>query len=60
MMGVGYGGMMGGFGFIFVLVYLGVVIYFFYLLTGISKSLRRIADSLEKPGNSPAKPGDVH
>lgn len=54
-MGFGYGGMMGGFGFVFVLVYLGLVVYFFYLLTGIAKSLRRIADSFEKnrPDNNP-------
>lgn len=52
---MGYGGMTGGFGFIFVLVYFGLVLYFFYLLTGILKSLRRIADSLEnRSDNSPA------
>jgi len=55
MMGFGYGGMMGWGGFVFVLVYLGLVVYFFYLLTGMAKSLRRIADNLEKnrPDNNP-------
>lgn len=48
MMGFGYGGTMGGFGFVFVLVYLALVAYFFYLLTNIAKSLRQIADSLNK------------
>lgn len=45
--------MMMGYGFnpfamVFMLVYLGVVIYFFYLLTNMAKSLRRISNVLEK------------
>lgn len=42
-----YGGMMG-FGFLFMVIYLAVVIYFFYLLTSITKSVRRIANRLDK------------
>lgn len=40
--------MMSGFGLAFVLIYLAAVVYFFYLLTGIAKSLRRIADRLDE------------
>lgn len=43
-----YNGMMSGFGLAFVLIYLAAVVYFFYLLTGIAKSLRRIADRLDE------------
>lgn len=43
-----YDGMMGGFGFVFIFVYLGVVVYFFYLLTSIAKSVRQIADKVDK------------
>lgn len=39
---------MGGFGFIFALIYLVGVVYFFYLLTNISKSLEKIADKFDK------------
>ena len=39
---------MGGFGFIFALIYLVGVVYFFYLLTNISKSLEKIAVKFDK------------
>lgn len=42
---MGYGGF--GFGMIFLIVYLGVIVYFFMLLTKISRSLERIADKIE-------------
>ncbi len=47
-MGMMYGGGYMGFGFLYALIYLGAMVYFFYLLTCIAKSLRRIANSLEK------------
>ena len=43
-----YGGGMGFLGPLFMVVYLGVVIYFFYLLRQITASLNRIADKVEK------------
>jgi hypothetical protein len=43
-----YDGMMSGYGFVFMLVYLGAVVYFFYLLTSMAKALGRIADRLDK------------
>ncbi len=43
-----YGGMMSGFGPIMMLIHLGLVIYFFYLLTVMAKSLSRIADKVDK------------
>ncbi|MDU2065080.1 MAG: hypothetical protein E6713_09560 [Sporomusaceae bacterium] len=43
-----YGSMMGGFGFVFMVIYLAIVIYFFYLLTSITKSVKRIADKLDR------------
>lgn len=39
--------MMGGFGIVFGLVYLGAVVYFFFLLSSMAKSLKRIADRME-------------
>ncbi len=32
-----YDGMMSGYGVVFMLVYLGAVVYFFYLLTSMAK-----------------------
>lgn len=49
---MGYGMMGGFFPAIFITIYLVVVIYFFYLLTSITKSLKRIADRVE---NDPAQ-----
>jgi len=43
-----YGGMMSGFGIVFGLIYLGLVVYFFYLLTSMAKSLTRIANNLDR------------
>ncbi|SDE12785.1 hypothetical protein [Sporomusa acidovorans] len=43
-----YDGMMGGYGLIFMLVYLGLLVYFFYLLSSMAKSLGRIADRLDR------------
>lgn len=43
-----YDGMMSGYGIVFMLVYLGAVVYFFYLLSSIAKSLGRIADRLDR------------
>ena len=37
-----YNGGMAGFGFIFMLIYLGVIAYFFYLFASIAKSLEKI------------------
>ena len=39
-----YNGGMAGFGFIFMLIYLGVIAYFFYLFASIAKSLEKIAE----------------
>lgn len=39
---------MSGFGPIMMLIHLGLVIYFFYLLTVMAKSLSRIADKVDK------------
>lgn len=44
---MGYGMMGGFFPAIFMIIYLAVVAYFFYLLTSITKSLKRIADRVE-------------
>lgn len=43
-----YDGMMSGYGIVFMLAYLGAVVYFFYLLSSIAKSLGRIADRLDR------------
>lgn len=45
-----YNGMMGGLGFglVFLLIYLGLGVYFFYLLASIARSLGRIADRMER------------
>ncbi len=41
--------MMGsGVGMIVLLIYLGVIVYFFYLMNQIATSVKRIADRLEK------------
>jgi ABC-type bacteriocin/lantibiotic exporter with double-glycine peptidase domain len=44
---MGYGGF-GAFGMVFMLLYLGAVIYFFVLMTQIASSLKRIAGVLER------------
>lgn len=43
-----YDGMMSGYGLVFMVIYLGAVVYFFYLLASIAKSLGRIADRLDR------------
>lgn len=47
MMGYGF---FGGFHMIFGLVYIALIIYFFYLLTSIAKSLRTIAGKVGRIG----------
>ena len=42
-----YNGGMAGFGFIFMLIYLGVIAYFFYLFASIAKSLEKIAEKMD-------------
>lgn len=46
--GYGHGLFVGGFGLIFVLIYVAVVAYGLYLFTQIASSLRSIAASLER------------
>lgn len=41
--------MMGGMGFLFMLLYFGAVVYFFFLMSKMTKSLERIADRLDQP-----------
>ena len=41
-------GGLAGFGFIFMLIYLGVIAYFFYLFASIAKSLEKIAEKIDK------------
>lgn len=43
---MGYG-MMGGFSIIFMIIYLSIIGYFFYLLTSMNTSLKRIADRVD-------------
>ena len=43
-----YNGGMAEFGFIFMLIYLGVIAYFFYLFASIAKSLEKIAEKIDK------------
>jgi hypothetical protein len=60
MMGYGYGpgmfGFMSGFGIIFALLHAAIVVYVLWQFTKISRSLQRIADSLERMGKVPEKP----
>jgi hypothetical protein len=43
-----YNGMMGGFGILVMGLYVAGIIYFFYLLTSIAKSLAKIANKIDK------------
>ncbi len=62
-MGYGYGGhmfgFMSGFGVVFVLLYVVVVIYALAQLTRIARSLKSIAASLERMGKTPERPNDI-
>jgi uncharacterized membrane protein len=60
MMGYGYGGpvfgFMSGFGIIFALIHIAVVVYVLVQFTRIARSLASIAASLERIGKVPEKP----
>ena len=43
-----YNGVMGGFGILWMGFYVAGVLYFFYLLTSIAKSLAKIANKMDK------------
>lgn len=43
-----YNGMMGGFGFVFSIIYIVGFVYFFYLMSSIAKSLTKIANKTDK------------
>lgn len=43
-----YNGMMSGVGFFFMGLHVVVIIYFFYLLASMSKSLAKIASKMDK------------
>lgn len=49
-----YDGMMGGFGFLFMLVYFGAVAYFFFLMSSMAKSLGRIANKIDRLSSNDA------
>ncbi|MDT8903210.1 hypothetical protein [Anaeroselena agilis] len=60
MMGYGYGypgmfGFMSGFGIVFALLHIAIIVYILWRFTQISHSLQRIAASLEKMGRAPDK-----
>jgi hypothetical protein len=58
-MGMGFGhSFFGGFGLIFLLVYVAVVAYALYLLTRIADSLKTIAISLERMSAGKPPPDD--
>ncbi|MDR7868795.1 MAG: hypothetical protein RIN56_18535 [Sporomusaceae bacterium] len=62
MMGFGYGygpgmvGFMSGFGIVFALLHIAIIVYVLWQFTQISRSLQRIAASLERMGKVPEKP----
>ena len=43
-----YNGMLGGYGVLFMGIYLAGIVYFFYLLSGIAKSLTEISRKMDK------------
>jgi len=43
-----YNGMMGGVGLLFLGIYVVGIVYFFYLLSSIAKSLAKIANKMDK------------
>lgn len=43
-----YNGMMGGVGILFLGIYVVGIVYFFYLLSSIAKSLAKIANKMDK------------
>lgn len=43
-----YNGMMGGYGILFMGIYVAGIVYFFYLLSGIAKSLAEISRKMDK------------
>lgn len=61
MMGFGYGypgmfGFMSGFGIVFALLHIAIIVYVLWQFTLVSRSLQSIAASLERMGKVPEKP----